>query len=101
MGLSDAPRLNEPVTITFPDLLGPAGVSRDGGVTTLGILVDGEWRGSSDGDTFDVPSPIDGGVIARAQRASKDDVNAAIVAARAARATWRQVPAAERLEICE
>ena len=46
-------------------------------------------------------SPIDGSVIAHVQKADTDDVTRAIAAARGARDRFRQVPAAERLEICE
>ncbi|MGH9278615.1 MAG: aldehyde dehydrogenase family protein [Acidimicrobiales bacterium] len=101
--LDTAPRLSEPVTIDLPDLLGPAGLSEADGVPTLGLLVDGTWReASGDGaDTFEVRSPIDGSVIARAQKATEDDVRAAIAAATAARPAWRGVPAHERLEVLE
>jgi acyl-CoA reductase-like NAD-dependent aldehyde dehydrogenase len=100
--LDSAPRLDQPVTVDFPDLLGPAGTVDGGdGVPVLRILIDGEWQESGAGATFDVTSPIDGRVIASVQKADKDDVTRAIAAARDARDRFRQVPAAERLEICE
>jgi glyceraldehyde-3-phosphate dehydrogenase [NAD(P)+] len=45
-------------------------------------------------------SGLDGGTIARAAKAGRDDVEAAIAAARRARRGFTELPAAERLEIC-
>jgi acyl-CoA reductase-like NAD-dependent aldehyde dehydrogenase len=98
---NDAPRLDEPVTLQPSDLFGPAMERGGGGPPTLQLLVDGEWRAAVSGETFDVVSPIDGSVIARAQKGSNDDLEAAIAAAKAARAKFRSMPSAERLEICE
>ncbi|HEX2023320.1 MAG TPA: aldehyde dehydrogenase family protein [Acidimicrobiales bacterium] len=99
--MNHAPRLDEPVTLQPSDLFGPA-MDREGdGPPTLQLLVDGEWRTAASGETFDVVSPIDGSVIARAQKGSNDDLEAVIAAAKAARAKFRSMPSAERLEICE
>jgi len=65
------------------------------------LFIGGEWRDATGGETFDVRSPIDGTVIAQAQKAGTDDVEAAIAAAKRARAAFRSTPAAERLELCE
>ncbi len=98
---NDAPRLDEPVTLQPSDLFGAA-LERGGeGPPTLQLNVDGEWRAAASGETFDVVSPIDGSVVARAQKGSNDDLEAAIAAAKAARARFRSMPSAERLEICE
>jgi len=96
--LASAPKLDS-VRIVLPDLTGPA-ASTDGPVPAFKLLIDGEWRDARSGDRFDVVSPIDGGVIATAAKAGKEDVLAAIDAAKRARATFRQLPAAARLEIC-
>ena len=71
------------------------------GVPTLQLFVGGTWQPAKSGGVFDVRSPIDGNVIARAAKASADDVERAIAAARQSRAAFRQTPAAERLGICE
>ncbi len=99
--MTDAPRLDEPVTLAPSDLFGPAMEAGDGGPPTLQLLVEGKWRGSVSGETFEVVSPIDGSVLARAQKGGNDDLEAAIAAAKAARPTFRSMPSAERLEICE
>ncbi len=100
MGFLDtAPRLDQPVRISLPSIAGPA-VTTDGETPAFQLLVDGVWRGADAGDVFDVRSPIDGTVIATAAKAGEDDVLAAIDAAKRARTTFRQLPAAARLEIC-
>jgi acyl-CoA reductase-like NAD-dependent aldehyde dehydrogenase len=81
--------------------MGPAVASDGDGVPVLRLLIGGQWREAGDGDVFDVRSPIDGTVIARAQKSGKSDIASAIGAARAARAEFRRMPAAERLELCE
>jgi len=96
--LASAPNLDS-VRIVLPDITGPA-ASTDGAVPAFRLLIDGEWQDARSGDRFDVISPIDGGVIATAAKAGKDDVLAAIDAAKRARATFRKLPAAARLEIC-
>lgn len=47
--------------------------------TIYKILIDGQWLESS--DTFEVKTPIDGSVLARVQKASKEDAEKAIQAA--------------------
>ena len=97
--LASTPKLDQPVRVTLPSIAGPAATT-DGEVPGFQLLVDGAWRGAEDGNVFEVHSPIDGSVIATAARAGKDDVLAAIDAAKRARKTFRQLPAAARLEIC-
>ena len=99
--LASVRKLDEPVAIPRPGLLGPAVTPGDGGPPTARILVDGEWREAVDGEVFDIRTPIDGTVIGRAQRAGKSDVGSAIAAASRARREFRTLPAAERLELCE
>lgn len=87
------------VRVEVSEFFRPAIVPGDG-VPELQLLVGGRWRTAAKGDVFDVRSPIDGSVIARAAKASADDVEEAIAAAREARGTFRDEPAATRLEIC-
>ena len=92
-------RVDGPVQVRPPEVFRPA-VEPGDGAPTLRLLIDGTWRPAGGGDTFEVRSPIDGSVIARAAKGSTDDVEAAIAAARAARARFRATPAAERLAVC-
>jgi acyl-CoA reductase-like NAD-dependent aldehyde dehydrogenase len=98
--LDSAPRLDRPVSVDLPGFFARA-AAPDGDVPRLRLFIGGEWRDAGSGATFDVVSPIDGTVIARAPRADRDDVVAAIDAAREARAGFRALAAAERLELCE
>ena len=100
--LDSAPRVGKRVRIDLPDLFRPAVGEPDAeGVASLRLLIDGEWIPSSSKDTFDVASPIDGGLIARAPSAQKPDLEAAIGAARRARSSFRSLSATARLRICE
>jgi acyl-CoA reductase-like NAD-dependent aldehyde dehydrogenase len=83
----------------LPDLFSPALAGGD--PPLLQILVGGKWQAATTGETFDVRTPIDGSVIARAQRGGPEDVEAAVAAAVGARDDFRRQPAAERLELCE
>jgi acyl-CoA reductase-like NAD-dependent aldehyde dehydrogenase len=65
---------------------------------TLQNYIDGVWQASSGGLVEDV-NPADREVIAEAPRATIDDVDAAVAAARRAFAHWRKVPAPKRGEI--
>ncbi len=67
----------------------------------LQLYIDGQWRAAGTGETFEVHSPIDGSVIAHAQKGGTDDVEAAISSAARARSGFALMPAAERLAICE
>jgi acyl-CoA reductase-like NAD-dependent aldehyde dehydrogenase len=95
------PKVDEPASIRTPGLFDDALSGKGGAAPTLQLLIDGEWRAASSGETFEVQSPIDGNAIAIAQAAGQDDVEAAISAARSARSRFRQMSAAERLEVCE
>lgn len=63
---------------------------------TARMLIDGDWVGSLDGETFDVQNPATRTVIARAPRAQAGDVERAVRAAAVAFTAWRKVPARER-----
>ncbi|MDP8968990.1 MAG: aldehyde dehydrogenase family protein [Actinomycetota bacterium] len=103
MGILDsAPMLRDrPAAFDVPDWAGPAVDPSADDVPVLQLFIDGSWRASSSGQTIEVHSPIDGSLVSRAQRAGQEDVEAAIAAARAARADFRALPAARRLAICE
>ena len=88
-----------PVVLDIPEAFAPA--VQAGAPPTLQLLIGGEWRPASDGATFAVHSPIDGGVIAHAQSATTDDAEAAIAAAKGARKGFQARSATERLRICE
>ncbi|MGI9021892.1 MAG: aldehyde dehydrogenase family protein [Acidimicrobiales bacterium] len=92
-------QVSDDVRIDVAEFFRPAIVATDG-VPDLRLLVAGEWRTAAKGETFEVRSPIDGNLIARAAKASGDDVEEAIAAARRARDDFRGLPAAARLEIC-
>ena len=96
--LEQSPRVDDPPKLSLDGMFAPVA---DGGgdLPVLRLLIDGEWRTAA--ETFEVRTPIDGSVIAHAQEASDDDLQAAIAAAKAARPSIRGVPAAERLAICQ
>ena len=87
------------VSVDVSEFFRPAIVAGEG-IPELQLLVGGTWRTAAKGDVFDVRSPIDGSVIARAAKASTGDVEEAIAAARQARGGFRGTPAATRLEVC-
>ena len=91
--------ISEQARVDVPDFFSTA-MAPDGGTPALQLFVGGKWQPAGGGEEFDVRSPIDGSVIARAAKGSVDDVESAIAAARDCRATFRDLPAAERLEIC-
>jgi acyl-CoA reductase-like NAD-dependent aldehyde dehydrogenase len=88
-----------PVRVNPTGFAAPA-IEGDGGALTTRLLVGGEWRPAAGGATFDVVSPVDGSVLARAAKASAADVEAAVAAACERRAAFAGLPAATRLDIC-
>lgn len=92
-------QVHDEVVVDVSEFFRPAILATDA-VPDLQLLIGGEWRAASKGEVFDVRSPIDGSVIARAAKATGDDVEDAIAAARQARAGFRAEPAATRLDIC-
>jgi alpha-ketoglutaric semialdehyde dehydrogenase len=63
-------------------------------------LIDGEWVEASTGETFEDRNPADTReVVGIFQKSGKEDVEAAVEAAKRAFARWRLVPAPRRAEI--
>src|ERR1700727_423016 len=63
-------------------------------------FIDGEWVESSTGETFENRNPADTrDLVGIFQKSGKDDVNAAVDAAKRAFAKWRLVPAPRRAEM--
>jgi acyl-CoA reductase-like NAD-dependent aldehyde dehydrogenase len=61
------------------------------------LLINGEWRAATGGRTVDVINPATEEVVARVASAHRDDVDAAVAAARAAlEGPWGQMSARER-----
>lgn len=63
------------------------------------LLIDGEWRDSSSGATFEVEDPSTGNPLCEIADATADDATAALDAAVAARDEWAATPANERSAI--
>src|SRR6202051_4564489 len=81
-------------TLTSPPTLsyGPTKVFKN--------FIDGEWVESSTGQTFENRNPADTrDLVGIFQKSAKDDVDAAVDAAKRAFAKWRLVPAPRRAEI--
>src|SRR5256714_869983 len=67
---------------------------------TYNNLIDGEWVASRSGQTFENLNPADTrDVVGIFQRSNKEDVDAAVAAAKRAWESWRLVPAPRRAEI--
>jgi len=67
-------------------------------VPTFKMLIDGSWHSSEKKETFEIHTPIDGSLIARAQSGLRGDVSRAVNAAKERRGI-RDLPAIERMEI--
>ena len=61
--------------------------------------IGGEWVDSSDGGTFEVKDPANGELLGVFPESTKEDVDRAVKAARAAYDKWRLMPAPHRGEI--
>jgi acyl-CoA reductase-like NAD-dependent aldehyde dehydrogenase len=82
-------------TMTGPAILGSTPKTR-----VFKNFIDGEWVESVSGRTFEDRNPADTReVVAIFQRSNKEDVDAAVDAAKRAYAKWRLVPAPRRAEI--
>jgi acyl-CoA reductase-like NAD-dependent aldehyde dehydrogenase len=80
-------------------LASPAAAGR-GATKTFKNFIDGEWVESSTGKAFENLNPADTrDVVGVFQHSGKDDVNAAVDAAKRAFAKWRLVPAPRRAEM--
>lgn len=66
---------------------------------TLENRINGQCLPANSGETFENRSPIDDSVIGHVARSNTDDVNTAAQAAKAAFASWRDIPATERKAI--
>ncbi|HHW84240.1 MAG TPA: NAD-dependent succinate-semialdehyde dehydrogenase [Actinomycetales bacterium] len=60
------------------------------------LYINGEWRDSSDGSTFDVLNPATGEVLATVASATPEDGMAALEAAANAQEEWAAMPTRER-----
>jgi acyl-CoA reductase-like NAD-dependent aldehyde dehydrogenase len=82
-------------TLTGPSIVGATTRTR-----TFKNFIDGEWVESVSGRTFEDRNPADTReVVAIFQRSNKEDVDAAVDAAKRAFAKWRLVPAPRRAEM--
>jgi 1-pyrroline-5-carboxylate dehydrogenase len=64
---------------------------------THGLFINGEWRPAK--ENFDKLSPIDGSLVGRFARGTRQDAKDAIAAARAAAPGWARTPWTERIAI--
>src|SRR5450756_353256 len=64
---------------------------------THGVFINGEWRPAK--ATFDKLSPIDGSLVGRFAKGTRQDVRDAIAAARGAARAWARTPWTERIAI--
>lgn len=55
-----------------------------------GLFINNKWVPASDGGTYEVHSPANGQLLAKAAEATKEDVDAAVVAATKAFETWKK-----------
>ena len=69
------------------------------GSLSTGLYIDGKWRDSGSGATFDVEDPSTGEVLTSVADATPADGAAALEAAATAQASWGRTPPRERAEI--
>jgi len=62
---------------------------------THGLFINGEWRKTA--ETFDKVSPIDGALVGRFAKGTRQDVRDAVAAARGAARAWARTPWLERI----
>ncbi|MFW6070096.1 MAG: aldehyde dehydrogenase family protein, partial [bacterium] len=63
------------------------------------LLIDGEWRGSDEGTTFEVVNPANGQTVATCAEAGRAETVAALEAAQVAFPAWARTSARERAQI--
>lgn len=63
------------------------------------LFIGGEWRDASDGKTLTSTCPADGSVLAEFADATREDVDAAVTAARKAFKTWKKTTPKQRARI--
>ena len=64
-----------------------------------GLYIDGEWRDSLSGQTFQTTNPATGEILATFPKGAGEDVHKAIEAAEKAWPNWRNYPPPKRGEI--
>src|SRR5450756_47829 len=64
---------------------------------THGVFINGAWRPAK--ETFDKLSPIDGSLVGRFAKGTRQDVRDAIAAARGAARAWARTPWLERIAV--
>ena len=64
-----------------------------------GLYINGEWRKSNSGETFETRNPTTGEILATFPKGTREDVVKAIDAAEKAFPEWRKYPAPKRGEI--
>ncbi|HEY3205698.1 MAG TPA: aldehyde dehydrogenase family protein, partial [Gaiellaceae bacterium] len=69
------------------------------GAKSFQNYIDGEWVDAASGETFESTSPADGETIGVFPKSGPQDVDRAVVAAKAAYEEWRLVPAPKRGEV--
>jgi len=68
-------------------------------VKEYGLYINGEWRESTSGETFETKNPTTGKILTTFPRGIPEDVIKAIDAAEKAFPQWRKYPAPKRGEI--
>src|SRR5579864_8252193 len=82
------------------DTMAKPAIMSAGNTRVFKNFIDGEWVASTTGETFEDRNPADTReVVAIFQKSGKDDVDAAVDAAKRAFKRWRLVPAPRRAEI--
>ncbi|MCL7388037.1 MAG: aldehyde dehydrogenase family protein [Thaumarchaeota archaeon] len=69
------------------------------GIPVFKMFLDGKWVSASTNETFDIDTPIDDSVIARAQKAGEKDMELAIDVAKENQGRIRDIAAISRIEI--
>jgi len=69
-------------------------------VRTLDNFIAGDWRPANGERAREIASPVTGEVLAEVPDAGREDVDAAVAAAREAQPTWAALSAWERARIC-
>jgi 1-pyrroline-5-carboxylate dehydrogenase len=64
---------------------------------THALYINGEWRTAP--ETFEKRSPVDGSLVGRFAKGTRQDVRDAIAAARAAAPSWARTPWSERIAV--
>ncbi len=68
-------------------------------MTSTQFLIGGRWTAARSGETEEIRSPFDGGVVGEVPTGGPEDVEMALQTAERGAATWRRTPAHERMRI--